>query len=288
MTGGTLTADKHIESDMPLTVHTYSLHLFGEPSETDYQDFHAGMHTNEHLLAYTPDTGSLRASLAEQIPGLDTKMILDVSPFEFDDETYWFRITSLVELDNHRIQQATKSSVEKAMTYLEKVRAGQGDQKWYKGIPFATAEQCGQFTYHHPDKAEQSLQSINTQTIDIESNTQKTSHQKAVVCDLRLLKPKTDEADSRITLDPKFSYYLSQCIEQELPKKMPGTAVVVGTFGCMTGSYLCVSCVEPERDLKIIHENIMNILRDMPMKNFTKEHSRQLAQILENYSQYKG
>jgi|GEM_PF-1249945 len=68
---------------------------------------------------------------------------------------------------------------------------------------------------------------------------------------------------------------------------MPGTAVVVGTFGCMTGSYLCVSCVEPEKDLKIIHENIMNILRDMPMDSFTEEHSRQLAQMLVNYSQHK-
>jgi len=88
MTGGTLITDKHIESTESLKIHTYALRLFRKPSTGDYQNFHAGMHTNEHLLAYTPDTGSLRASLAEQIPGLDTKMILDVSPFEFDDGTY--------------------------------------------------------------------------------------------------------------------------------------------------------------------------------------------------------
>lgn len=55
----------------------------------------------------------------------------------------------------------------------------------------------------------------------IKSNTQTTNHGKAFVGDLRFMKPKTDEADDRITLDPKFSYYLSQLIETELPKKMP-------------------------------------------------------------------
>jgi S-ribosylhomocysteine lyase LuxS involved in autoinducer biosynthesis len=68
MTGGTLTIDKEIASTETLKIHTYALHLFGEPSSEEYSDFHAGMHTNEHLLAYTPDTGSLRASLAELIP----------------------------------------------------------------------------------------------------------------------------------------------------------------------------------------------------------------------------
>lgn len=83
MTGGTLTADKQIDTEgAPLEIHTYALHLFGEPNEAEYDSFHAGMHTNEHLLAYTPDTGSLRASLKAIMPDLDTKMILDVSPFE--------------------------------------------------------------------------------------------------------------------------------------------------------------------------------------------------------------
>jgi len=87
------------------------------------------MHTNEHLLAYTPDTGSLRASLAEIMPGLDTKMILDVSPFEFKNDTYGFRITSLVELDAETLRKATKLSIDKAMAYLEQVKAGNGDSK---------------------------------------------------------------------------------------------------------------------------------------------------------------
>ena len=127
MTGGTLSIDKHIESDQPLTIHTYALHLFGEPSQEEYDDFHAGMHTNEHLLAYTPDTGSLRASLKNLMPELDTKMILDVSPFEFADGNYGFRITSLIELDTNTLTEAARVSVDTAIHYLEKVKNGEGD-----------------------------------------------------------------------------------------------------------------------------------------------------------------
>lgn len=129
MTGGTLTVDKQIHSEEPLSIHTYALNLFGIPGEAEYEAFHQGMHTNEHLLAYTPDTGSLRASLAEIIPGFDTKMILDVSPFEFEDGSYGFRITSLVELDAGTLKKATKISVDKAIGYLEQVKAGDGDTR---------------------------------------------------------------------------------------------------------------------------------------------------------------
>ncbi len=129
MTGGTLSVDKQIHSEEPLKIHTYALNLFGTPGEIEYEAFHQGMHTNEHLLAYTPDTGSLRASLAEIMPGLDTKMILDVSPFEFEDGSYGFRITSLVELDAGTLKKATKISVEKAIGYLEQVKNGNGDAK---------------------------------------------------------------------------------------------------------------------------------------------------------------
>ena len=56
------TIDKYIDGGSDtLTVHTYALHLFSRPGDAEYQAFHAGMHTNEHLLAYAPDTGSLRA-----------------------------------------------------------------------------------------------------------------------------------------------------------------------------------------------------------------------------------
>lgn len=127
---------------------------------------------------------------------------------------------------------------------------------------------------------------MNTNSIQVDTKTLSTEHRKAVVCDLRLLKPKTEETDTRITLDPKFSYHLSQMIETELPKKIPGTAVVVGTFGCMTGSYLCVSCVHPEKDIKVIHKNIMDILTDIKTETLPKNHREELETILENYKAY--
>ena len=154
------------------------------------------------------------------------------------------------------------------------------------GVPFATAAQCGQFTYHHPEKAQESLKTVNIDTLNVEHTAQETTHQKAVVCDLRLLKPKTHEQDERITLDPKLSYYLSQLIEHELPKKMPETAVIVGTFGCMTGTYLCVSCVDPEADIDLIHKNIMEILGEVNTASFTEDHREQLLTILENYKKH--
>ncbi len=129
MTGGTLTVDKQITSDEPLEIHTYTLYLFGKPNESEYDAFHAGIHTNEHLLAYTPDTGSLRASLAEVIPNLDTKMILDVSPFETEDGNYGFRITSLIELDKETLRQATGTSIQRAIGYIQKIQPGEGDKK---------------------------------------------------------------------------------------------------------------------------------------------------------------
>lgn len=120
--------------------------------------------------------------------------------------------------------------------------------------------------------------------MSIESDTHTTNHQKAAVCDLRFLKPKTDEANNRITLDPKFSYYLSQKIERELPEKMVGTAAIVGTFGCMTGSYLCVSYLnDAEEDIPHVHAKIMEILRDVEKENLTSEHRKQLETILANY-----
>ncbi len=129
MTGGTLMIDKEITSTEALKIHTYALPLFAAPNETEYNDFHAGMHTNEHLLAYTPDTGSLRASLKDIIHELDTRMILDVSPFEFENGSYGFRITSLIELDADILKKATCASVNKAIAYIDTIKAGKGDEK---------------------------------------------------------------------------------------------------------------------------------------------------------------
>lgn len=126
MTGGTLTVDKRIDSSEPLQIFTYIIPLFGIPGNEIYEAFHQGMHTNEHLFAYTPDTGSLRASLTEVLPELDTKKILDVSPFQIEDG-YGFRVTSLIELDQDTLTKATKISIHKASAFLRQAIEGNGD-----------------------------------------------------------------------------------------------------------------------------------------------------------------
>ncbi len=67
---------------------------------------------------------------------------------------------------------------------------------------------------------------------------------------------------------------------------MPETAVVVGTFGCMTGTYLCVSCVNPDEDIKVIHKNIIGILADIDKDNLAENHREQLEKILQNYQEF--
>lgn len=67
---------------------------------------------------------------------------------------------------------------------------------------------------------------------------------------------------------------------------MPGTAVVVGTFGCMTGTYLCVSCENPETDITEIHRNIMEILKNISTEKLSPEEREQLTTILDNYERY--
>jgi hypothetical protein len=56
-------------------------------------------------------------------------MILDVSPFETETGAYGFRITSLVELDADILRKATRASVDKAITYTDKIKAEEGDEQ---------------------------------------------------------------------------------------------------------------------------------------------------------------
>lgn len=68
---------------------------------------------------------------------------------------------------------------------------------------------------------------------------------------------------------------------------MIGTAVIVGTFGCMTGTYLCVSYLNSmEEDIPHIHEKIMEILAEIDTENLPAKHKAELELILENYKNY--
>ncbi len=108
-----------------------------------------------------------------------------------------------------------------------------------------------------------------------------------MVCDLRLLKPKTHENDTCLTLEPKFSYRLSETLEQNLRVRFPGKAVIVGTFGCMTGMYLCITCTDAtDEEIRAIHREIMITIENMSCEQPADK--IQQTQILENYRMFGG
>ena len=82
------------------------------------------MHTNEHLLAYSKETGSIRASIEEIDPSFNGKWILDVSPYRFPNGNFGFRVTSLVDISDEVLQQTFALSIQKAQKYLTQMRAG--------------------------------------------------------------------------------------------------------------------------------------------------------------------
>jgi S-ribosylhomocysteine lyase LuxS involved in autoinducer biosynthesis len=152
--------------------------------------------------------------------------LLDISPFRNTDETFGFRVTSLEKLDIPTLQSAVKLSLKRALEYL----------KQNNSVPFAEAKKCGQYDFHDITRA-QELLSLISLPISISENKLSTPHHFAYVCDLRFLKPKLAGRDDMVMFSPDFSYTLSELIERELPKKLPDSLVIVGTFGCMTGMY---------------------------------------------------
>lgn len=55
----------------------------------------------------------------------------------------------------------------------------------------------------------------------------------------------------------------------------------------MTGTYLCVSCVDGgEEDIQLIHKNIMEILRGIDQESLPDNHREELEAILRNYTEH--
>jgi S-ribosylhomocysteine lyase LuxS involved in autoinducer biosynthesis len=238
MTWGTLKVDKEVHFEWPLEAFTFALELF--PNTSDNTAFHRGMHTNEHLLAYSKETGSVRASIEEVDPSFNGKWILDVSPYRFSNGNYGFRVTSLRDISDEVLQKTFALSIKKAIAYTQEMLEGRGDTQGFLGVPFAQAAQCGQYNFHSSEAAQKSLKHI-PQDISITRNHIQDSISKLLVCDLRMLKPKLENRDDMVMFDPWVSYTLSEIMEQKLPGILGRNAVIVGTFGCMTGMYLCVS-----------------------------------------------
>lgn len=286
MTGGTLKIDKEVQSDQGLQVYTYAVKLF--PNADESSEFHKSMHTNEHLFAYSKDTGSIRASVSDIIDGFEGKNILDVSPYKFPNGGYGFRITSVAQIAPSIVTLAVKKSVEKAIHFLEGLSEGRWDPIWYMGIPFANEKQCGQFDFHSPSQAKAELTSI-AENFEVVENRLDTPHTQMVVCDLRLLRPKLDWKDDMITFSPHISYMISEEIEKKLPQKIPNTLTVVGTFWCMTWMYLWVSMpqISPEH-LAEIHKAIMEIISEIDTRSMSEGEKSQITTVLENYKNFSG
>lgn len=280
MTWGTLMVDKTIENTAlweETCLYAYTLPFFSRVQDT--LDFHRWVHTNEHLLAYVKDTGSMRSSLEEVSNGKITgKEILDISPYQVSEGVYGFRVTSLREIPVELIAQAAELSLERAKKFLES----------NSEVPFATPEQCWQYDFHSISAALKSVSEARVDTSEISETVYSTKDRFVYVCDLRLLKPKLRAANDMITFSPWFSYIISQIIEQHLPSRLVGSIVIIGTFGCMTWMYLSISSATgDQKDIPFIHRQIIEILREkIDPETLSLEERIQLETLLENYEKY--
>lgn len=287
MTWGTLSIDKIVKIEDWVTFYTYSIALYRDMEFNE--EFHKAIHTAEHLLAYKEDTWSVRNSLEEvtqwEISG---KVILDISPFKTSSDTFGFRITSMIPLETNVVKKLVWLSIQRAINFLETAQAE--DERDFQMIPFARPESCGQYNYHNKSKAIADLKNIDIDTLKVSQKDVHTKHPAAYVCDLRFLKPKLEGGDDMVMFSPDFSYRISQLIESTLPTKLPGAICLVGTFGCMTGMYLCVSSEKwDQSDITEVHKAIMEILtEEIQIETLIESEKTQFATLLNNYKNHSN
>ena len=284
MTWGTLKIDKEVSFQDNATVYIYTIQLFSL-RDYDTDDFHKWIHVIEHLLAYSKDTWSVRSSVSEVIEDFDEKWILDVSPCHILDWVYGFKITSLAPILTEQLYQALTLSLNNATLYLESSHEKFGDGATYQNIPFARPEQCGQYNYHCRDTALKLLKNhlLNSQS-QITEKIISDETQKILVCDLRLLKPKLKGKDDMIMFSPSISYAISEEIEQKLPQILGRDIVVVWTFWCMTGMYLCVSAhTWDQSEVDTLLKEIMKIIWEIDTSDFSQNELKQIEQVLINF-----
>lgn len=287
MTGWTLSVDKIVQSPDWITFYTYSIPMFQAENFDD--SFHRWVHTAEHLLAYKKDTGSVRNSLEEVTAWeIQWKVILDISPYRSSKNAFGFRITSMVALDITQVKQLVKISIERAISFLEGDEIE--DQSDFQWIPFARSKSCGQYDFHDKQRAITDLKSVSIEDLEINNVDLKTPHTTAYVCDLRFLKPKLEGEDDMVMFSPNFSYYISELIEKELPLKLSNSVVLVGTFWCMTGMYLCVSSENGDKqDIPHIHKSIIEILEEnIDAESLWEKERIQFQTLIENYKKYSN
>ena len=286
MTWGTLKVDKEVSFQDISKTYIYTVKLFSSDNFI-CEDFHKWIHVIEHLLAYSKDTWSVRSSISSVLEDFDGKWILDVSPCYISDSIYWFKITSLVHVTPEQLYQAFILSLNNAALYLESSHENFENGTTYQNIPFASPEQCGQYNYHCRDTAVKLLKNhiLNSQS-QITEKIISDEMQKILVCDLRLLKPKLKGRDDMIMFTPKLSYTISQEIEEKLPEIIDKNIVIVWTFWCMTGMYLCVSADKwNQSEVDHILVQIMKIIWELDMSNFSENEKIQIKEVLVYYSE---
>jgi S-ribosylhomocysteine lyase LuxS involved in autoinducer biosynthesis len=266
MTGGTLSADKLVHGDAPLRLQreffpvttlgtqtgTGTGQEFGHeqgPSRERVRRLFAGIHSIEHALA-SPLGGDLRACLDEAGEAGLGKRLLDMSPYlpglldagDTSELVLGFRATLASDgepVPRELVEQAYRSSLR---TIVDRFTSG-------AEVPFSTPEACGQYDLH---SARSAVELLSTGAIDAAaaaitcSDMVETGAWELYVCDLRLVKPRLPGAGDQRMLDLLGGHYVSQAIEADAWRSLPGArpgAVTTGNFGCSTGEYLMVADV---------------------------------------------
>lgn len=282
MTGGTFTIDKSIYLKEAARLYLY---YFTIGEFTNNAAFHKGIHSLEHCLAYSKDTGSIRAIVEEKLK-VEGKLILDCSPYLYASEI-GFRITSIIPLQLEVFKEIIETALQRTQLYLS---AG-------KAVPFSTAKECGQYDFHSAEAALEIIDQLLIKGVsvkDVSTEATRQLHPSYYVADLRLLKPKEERRTDQYFLEPltsqKIAQYLETHVVEELENKL--TTIIVGAFGCMTGMYFLFSedaqlqQPEEERYRKTIHRAIYANLKKMSEMASDEATKAGLLKSLENIQRH--
>ena len=264
MAGGTLGLDKIVRTDGQLRLYQYLLPLI--PISGDPQLF-SGIHSVEHALAFSPETGSLRFSVAE-VTGEHRHgdQLIDVSPYVIQSRgtapVLGFRATYVsagTGLSQKIVRESFRRSLQRMQVYYDSGGAA----------PFSTPKQCGQYNTHST-KAALALIDLGLELAGrghvSGGKPLHTEARELYVCDLRLVRPREEGNFQQRVLDPLAGHLISQVIEEDAATLIPGASkhtLKTGNFGCSTGEYVMLANPEgkdPESWLRIGHTAITRVL----------------------------
>ena len=196
---------------------------------------------------------------------------MEKTPFDF-------RIISVEPIDSKTILEATKSSVERAMKYLET----------HNMVPFATAKECWQYSFHSVALSLKDLKEIDFENMKVIEEKYPSEHEFVYVCDLRLFKPEQEWKKKGIMFSPKMGHYISNIIETYLPQQNASSLVFAGTFGCMTGMYLTVSsAIWDATDIWTIYTQIIEVIKEnVSLEELSENEKKQVDTLIENYENF--